>query len=372
MSNPVRQHYIPRSYLNLFAEKREDSYFVDTLIRSEKNSIVTTTTSNVCVQKNIGTFPGQGGDKFAIEKFYASEVDAVYPGVYRMLVNPNITVIGEEDKRKILNTILSLFFRTPQFLNFRNDRTDYVFNQIAAQTSDPEQDITIGLRNGESITFKRKDLEDVRRRRKDKDKEIFLISHFADWQAFVDYKMTCGMEVFTVSDELPIITSDNPPIIMDMQGQINLNHIFHRDNLIEIPIDRRTYFIVYPNSVEDTRQFRIFRSTRDKHFTAGVNLSTEKNSYQQLVSYPGDLKTHFESQATLGAWTADNIQAFDQMLQKTDLIVELTALIKKNKTAICPEVAQKVREIRRTHLLDREKNFESLIEALAKNGYLTM
>ena len=182
MSNPIRQHYIPRSYLKYFAEKKNDHFFVDTLIRGEKNSIFTTTTVNVCVQKNIYTFPSEKGDKFAIEKFYATEVDAVYPEVYRMLVNPNITVIGEEDKRKILNTLLSLFFRTPQFLNFRTDRTDYVFNQMADSTADPEQDITIGLRNGASITFKRKDLEDMRRQRKDKDKEVFLITHFADWQ----------------------------------------------------------------------------------------------------------------------------------------------------------------------------------------------
>jgi len=210
------------------------------------------------------------------------------------------------------------------------------------------------------------------RQRKDKDKERFLISHFDDWQTFVNYKMTCGMEVFTVPDEVPIITSDNPVIIIDLNGQVNLDNIFHQDNIIEVPIDRKTYFVIYPNSIEDSLRLRIARSDRDKFFAAGVNRSTEKNSYHQLVSYPGDLERHFKSQAELGEWTPDNVNPFIQLLKRTELVMEITRLINKHKTAICPEVAEKVREIRQTHLLDGEKYFEALVRALAKNGYLTL
>jgi hypothetical protein len=112
MGNPVHQHYIPKSYLKYFGEKKGDNYFVDTVMAD--GQIKQLTTTNICVQKNIYTFAlNTPGDRFALEKFYAVEVDAAYRKVYDMLVNPNITVIGEDDKRSILNTILSLYFRTP-------------------------------------------------------------------------------------------------------------------------------------------------------------------------------------------------------------------------------------------------------------------
>ncbi len=74
----------------------------------------------------------------------------------------------------------------------------------------------------------------------------------------------------------------------------------------------------------------------------------------------------------MGEWNSANIQGFNGLLEKTAIVVELTAIIKKNRTAICKEVADKVREIRKTKLLDGDEMFNRLIEVLAKNGYLTI
>src|SRR5258706_1614681 len=203
MGSPKHQHFIPRSYLKYFAEEKNGQYWVDTLLKGENEKIQRLTTANICVQKNLYTFPlSSPGDRFALETFYAKEVDAVYPEAYTMLCNPNITVITQEDKRKILNTILSLFFRTPRFLNDKKEEVNAIFDEMASSVTDMEQEITIGLRNGKEIKFKRKDLEDVRQERKIKFKEQFLIQHFADWQDFVNYKMQCEIEVITVSDDV--------------------------------------------------------------------------------------------------------------------------------------------------------------------------
>ena len=109
-------------------------------MRGEGEKIIQLATTNVCVQKNLYTFPlNTPGDRFAIEKFYAVEVDAQYPAVYEMLTNPNITVIGNEDKRKILNTVLSFIFRTPRFLNYKNEKLDSALNRMASQISNPNR-----------------------------------------------------------------------------------------------------------------------------------------------------------------------------------------------------------------------------------------
>ena len=373
MGNPKHQHFIPRSYLKYFAERKEDQYWIDSLMRGEDEKIIQLTTTNVCVQKNLYTFPlNTPGDRFAIEKFYAIEVDAQYSAVYEMLTNANITVIGNEDKRKILNTILSLFFRTPRFLNYRNEKLDSALNRMASEILNPEQEITIGLRNGKQKIFKRKELELLRQELKVKNKENFLIDHFSNWQDFVNYKMQCGMEVITVDNEVPIVTSDNPVQIMDMNGQINLEDIFHHDNIIEIPINRNTYMIIFPNSVAENEQRRIIRSKRDKYFVAGINKTTEKYSDLRLIGYPGDLEIHFESQKVLGEWNTQNISAFHELIKKTNSTVDLMNVIKKNGTAICQDVANRVKEIRETGSMNDDEMFNKLILVLAQNGYLTV
>jgi len=47
--------------------------------------------------------------KFAVERFYAEQIDASYPEVYNMLVNPDVERISEAQRHKILNVTLSLY-----------------------------------------------------------------------------------------------------------------------------------------------------------------------------------------------------------------------------------------------------------------------
>lgn len=72
MGSPKHQHFIPKSFLRQLALKNErDKYLIDTLMRRDAE-ITTLTTTQVCVQKNIYTFPeGVEGDRFALEKRYA-------------------------------------------------------------------------------------------------------------------------------------------------------------------------------------------------------------------------------------------------------------------------------------------------------------
>lgn len=373
MGSPKHQHFIPRSYLKYFGQKKEENYLVDSIMKGDGNKIIQLTTKNICVQKNLYTFPlNTPGDRFAIEKFYAVEVDSEYPRVYEMLVSPKITAIGKDDKRKILNTILSLFFRTPHFLNDRNDGLDETLDRLIKTHSDPDTEVTVDLKGGGHMKFRMKDIEEVRTDTKAKHKEHFLISHFADWQDFVNYKMTCGIEVMTVANDVPLITSDNPVLIMDMNGQLNLENIFHRDNVIEVPINRNQYVVIYPNSVAKGEQLRITRSGRDKYFAAGVNLRTQYNSQIRLVSYPGDMQVHFDSQMELNKWNEDNQKALGDIKKKNQLVFELMQVIQKNRTSICQEVADKVKEIRKTKLMDTDTLLNKLILVLAQNGYLTV
>lgn len=369
-NNPVHQHFVPKSYLKNFAEVRQRIPFVDTIMRGSE-VIKLLPTKSICAEKNIYTFPEGGvGDRFALEKFYAKEVDGVYPRVYDVLTNPDYFTITKETKREILNTILSLYFRSPVYYNERVNRLKLIFGRMRT-VADPEQVIHAGIRDGKRISFKRKDLEGEFKRQRDSIHEDWLISHFGEWQEFVDYKMNCGMDVITVPEDIPLITSDSPVLLFDMQGNLNEN-IFAHDNMIEVALNRSTYFIIHPNFTADPRYHRIHRSERDKQFAGVLNRQIQEKSHLRLISYPGDLEKHFDIQPSLDEWSPENMKSLQNVMDKTTAGLELMQVINKCGTLFHPDVARKVKEIRVSGHLNGEKLFENVILELAKKGFLTV
>lgn len=82
MNDPVHQHYIPQSYLRNFAEQDRKLAFVDTIMRGHDQKIKRLPTKAICAEKNIYTFNANDpGDPYALEKFYAKEVDALFPEI---------------------------------------------------------------------------------------------------------------------------------------------------------------------------------------------------------------------------------------------------------------------------------------------------
>jgi hypothetical protein len=370
MGGPKHQHFIPRSYLKNFAEKRDEQYWVDTVMRGEQQQIKTLPITSVCVQKNLYTLAVRDGeDRFAIEKYYASEVDGVYPAVYRMLADKSVSLITTEEKHRILNTILSLFFRTPRFLNQRITGIYQLFEQLAEAGGEDGEMLSIELPDGGRREFIRKDLDAEWEACIQQAKADFLVSHMEEWRKFVDFKMGCGLEVITVPEELPLITCDNPVVVLGLNGQPNYEDAFAINNIIEVPIDKLSYLIIYPNNVSGDDTLRILRNQRDKHFSAGVNLTTQKNSDGRLIAFPGDLSAHFSSQESLGAFTEENVAHYLDFAQKTTLLWELTRLIQQNDTALCNPVANKVKELMKLPSMAEEPMIKKLVQLLTVHGY---
>lgn len=373
MNNPVYQHYIPRSYLKNFGIPKGRVVLVDTIMRGKEEVVKVLPTQAICAEKNIYTFgTNQPGDPYALEKFYAREVDAVYPKVYNTLVNSQVINITPEVKREILNTLLSLKFRRPMPLQGSIARLEEMFERMSARSSDPEVVITYQFGSTKS-SYLFKDLDKELERQRMALKEDWLVEHFGQWQDFVTYKMSCGLDVIEVPSEIPIITSDNPVSIFDLKGKLNLRNPLHPENMMEVPLDRTHYLVIHPNATSDGSYQRIHRSKRDKYFAAGVNHKTEQNSDRRLIAYPGDLKTHFNSQNDLNSDNPEHFIAFMKSINETMQAAELGEIIAKHKGEIFNQaVADKVREIRKTKSMEGNPLFEELILELAKRGFFTV
>ena len=118
MSNPVHQHFIPKSYLKNFALEKDKKFFVEAKLKREdspKDRLLSI--NDICVDKNIYTLPieEENDKKYSLEKFYAEKVDSLYPWIYKKLTDPNVVYINSFERAQIIMITMSLFFRTPKF-----------------------------------------------------------------------------------------------------------------------------------------------------------------------------------------------------------------------------------------------------------------
>ncbi|SIN77079.1 DUF4238 domain-containing protein [Chitinophaga niabensis] len=369
MGAPKHQHFIPKSFLKQFATKAEEGrYLVDTLMRGS-DEIKTLTTTQVCVQKNIYTFPPETpGDRFSLEKRYASEVDDIYPSVYNLLIDTELTSLSKEQKRSVLNTILSLYFRTPFFLNDENEKLDKSFDGFNDRLNSGDDIIEYIDEWNEAHVINMENIEEIRAALKVKNKLFFLDNHLEQWKRFVDYKMECGIEVMEVPAEVPLISSDNPVLILGPDSKPNPHNIFDQHNIIEIALDRKHYLVIYPNAVSEGERLELRRGKRDKRFAAGVNLRTEETSDGRILGYPGDVKAHFESQKALGAHTEENIKDFKNIRDKATGLAELFIIAKKTGSMFSKESIAKAKEIKDSGIMDNDDAFKKLMGTYSAMG----
>jgi len=370
MGNTKHQHFIPRSYLKNFAiELEEGKFFVEAKHKSEElPKAKLLSIKNICVDKNIYTLPfTEGEEKYVLEKYYADNVDAIYPSIYRLLVNPDIVDITLEQKKQIITTTMSLFFRTPKFLNLENAEAISTLNYAAENHKDEFGNVDIEL--GEyQFKFHVNDIDNQANIIRIRNKVKFLKSHLEEWRLFVQAKMKCGICVFKVSDEVKLITSDNPVAIHSALG-LPLN-IFDPSNMIRFPLDPNHFFVIIPDIGQEPAN-RIYRAERDKRFAITTNRDMEDASEDWILGLPGTIHAHLKDQIDYNAETPENLQYIEDIKEKMADSVELLKIVHEVGGIAHQRVADKVRELRKKPINKDNFDLKKWIRTLEENGFST-
>jgi len=322
MSKPKRHHYIPKCYLKNFALNQEDKFFVEAKLISEetvKTDLISTV--DICVGKNLYTIPNiEGDDKYAIEKYYASEIDAVFPDVYQLLIDEEILELTDEQRRNVILTTLSLFFRTPKFLNQNAKYLDGML-QYAVQNHMGKEGRVVFKHDIYDLDFHISKVGQIREELNIQNKVAFLTDHMKDLHEFVEYKLKAGMMMITITGEGNLITSDNPVII---RSQVNKEfNLFDPTNIIHVPIDNKHYLMIAPNN-EDALPNSVFRTTHDDiMFVLTNNLQVEQNAESWIFGKPGTVKAHIEDQIKYNELTPENLQHVANLEIKSKNYVKL-------------------------------------------------
>jgi len=297
MQNPIKQHYIPRSYLKNFAlEGKKGKQFVDVYKLDDKILLKNINTKDICFKKNIYTIPAELDEtKYALEKHYAEHVDSEFPKIYKLLTDENVLVVTHKQKKQILYVFLSLYFRTPKILNLQNEFNNEIFD-TAAYTVDENGLIKMDL-YGEKIKFHINDIEQIKKNYSERSRISFLVNHLEQWPQFVEYKNDCTINIIKISDsDAPLITCDNPVIIRHMVTN-KFCDIYDVNSVITIPLDPIHFIEIHPNKYA-TGQTRINRITQDSDYVFTTNTMTQENAEMLLIGYKGTIEKYFQIQKT--------------------------------------------------------------------------
>ena len=295
MSNPIKQYYIPRSYLKNFAvEGRKRNHFVDVYKMDNDMLLEQISIKDICFEKNIYTIPAESDEvKYALEKHYAENVDSEFPKIYKLLVDEKVLTVSQEQKNQVLYVCLSLYFRTPRILNLQKGMNKQIFDR-AAYTANEHGLIKMNL-FGEKMEFHIDEIEEVKKQYDERSRTAFLVNHLEQWGNFVKYKYDCTINVIKIEDSnAPIITCDNPVSIRHFETN-KFQGLYDPKAVITLPLDRSHYLEIHPNDYADG-QTRINRLTQDRDYVFTTNGVTQQNAENLLVAYKGDIDKHFEIQ----------------------------------------------------------------------------
>jgi len=368
MAKLQHQHFIPKSYLKNFAVSKDKSYLVEAKRKGEsepKKKLLST--RDICVSKNLYTLSHKEGDeRYALETYYAEEIDKVYPEIYGWLTDANLTKITAEQRGKIIMTSMSLFFRTPKFLNLNQRMLNTMLDYAIRNFKDKNGNVKCRLENL-SLDFNVKDIDEVRERIKLSTKLEFLQNHLKNWHEFIKFKLRAAIVVTRLYDDSELITSDNPVIMHSVNG--NRFNVFDPTNMISLPLDNKHYLMIYPNT-EEAMLDTIYRTERDNWFSLTTNLQVEQSSEDWIFGKPGSVYKHISDQLKYNAETPENIQAVTDMARRAKDGMELAKIMEVYGFPH-QKVADKVKEMLSYKIHREDREVLNIAHRLKEFGFST-
>lgn len=366
MSNPIRQHYIPKSYLKNFGiQAKRSTILVDVHRIKEDILLEKVSISDICVQKNLYTLHDKKDEeKYALEVFYAENVDSEFPKVYEMLIDKKKQSLTPEEKYKVLNVCLSLYFRTPKYLNAANKVSDDIFD-TAALTADAKSGLIKMELFGEPLEFHLDELDNYKKSYHLENQKRFHRNHLESWHNFTKYKFECNVNVIHVPDNTAsLITCDNPVTIRGFKTNVFVG-LFNPDNLITFPLDPNHFLEIHPNRMSD-QSLMINRLEHDADFVFTTNAMTESNAVDQLIGKPGTIEKHFKLQEFYE--NPENAKRFEEKAKNRALkLSELLQLVNKYGFPSLQTI-QKLKEMAADPDYKNDKQIEAMINRIKDTG----
>jgi len=365
MDEPKNQHYIPQSYLRGFAEKRKDEFYVFVRFYGEK--FHETNIRNICSENYFYTIPdATAKNKNLIEKYYSQNIDSLYPEIQNIICNDSKTEINNDERIKIINGILNLYFRTPRFLKYYENHINALVKAF--------DDYYLGITERHKIEFFDKiidfqqvDYDKFKKSISDKTKQLFLSQHIKLFNDFVEYKKNDGIGISKIEDDSEYITSDNPVIIRNPSG--TAKNIFALSNVIMLPINKKYLITIIPKA-EQSMAGKFLRISASFDDVVGVNDDIERNSEKWIIGSKDGIHNHLEKVNKINTDFKEGSEFAKRLIQKRELLKPLDAILSSNGGVINQEFISKILELSKAEIMKDDVNMVRYLKELKRDGFI--
>jgi hypothetical protein len=126
MGETRRMHFVPRTYLKYFSQKRGDEYYINAIAKEKASIQFETNILNVCAEKDLYLIPGETEkERQFLEKMYKELYEDDYDRIYGILTDNSRDTITLEERYAIIGFVVSTFYRnnvwTNSYSSFIND-----------------------------------------------------------------------------------------------------------------------------------------------------------------------------------------------------------------------------------------------------------
>ncbi|MDO4859756.1 MAG: DUF4238 domain-containing protein [Bacillota bacterium] len=210
----VRQHIVPKRYLDRFASQREEKSIIGTrMYKNNEPYFFLEATSNVGYIKNYYDVTDKDDSKYW-EHFFAENIDYLYGTEIRRIISkatlsPNdIVILDEHDKEVLSRAVVAQMLRVPSSIDY--------MKEIYPRVEKEAKDIIISALPPSLANKYRQKIQDTKLDEQWQ-KEQFLNLSFAPER----YDRYCKLAqdriwvvyVNTYRNSMPFVTSDNPVLV---------------------------------------------------------------------------------------------------------------------------------------------------------------
>lgn len=291
----------------------------------------------------------------------------MYPKIYEIVTDDNTTTITNDQRIMLLVGCLSLFFRTPAFINMLNQHYDRLLSDLRSYYYGYSERSHSYFFN-KKIDLKNLDYENLKNDIADKSKTIFLKDHLKIFNDYVDFKINDGIGIIKTEDDSQFITSDNPVIIRNMySGQ--LHDLFDNNNVIHLPVNHKYLLSITPKS-EDQLKGSFSRISGDLYNTLIMNHDIERNSEKWIIGNPESIKNHINDQVIYNELTQENLEMVETIQRRSQIMQDFDRFRASQGNEINEAVVERFIEISKMKEMEGDPNVERILGEFRKQGLI--
>jgi len=221
-----RQHFVPRTFLDKFSEQRGNEYFIEAKNTKAQSPNFNTNIKNVCVKRHLYTINFANATKdeqMLLENFYNTQFEAGYNEIYQLLIDPDVVQITQEQKEKIISTVISMYSRVAKWLNESKEQQRQILNNLLSIAKKFDYP-TIELPNGEVMEIGDKSIADILDELEPGRKLNYIQTQIEQLNYLFSIRKNDNLSINVTHNHHEFLTSD-VPIVLNNGEQVLIDRI---------------------------------------------------------------------------------------------------------------------------------------------------